>query len=408
MRGKLFNAWRFASMDSLRRFDPVLLCEFLQRFPKSLGRHGIVLPDEPSQFNLPYDLIAHLCRDTGPEAEEPFLLGLHFINALSTPMGRGKLRQELLFRGIALGGESRMSPEDYALAAWLKDPDLLEMAQARLTLGLKRVFHYFLPWKGAAKGEAASSEDARERLRERLEFWYFQKQGSLGQGAPALRAPSPAVGARGEGQEALVKVLFYQQPGETWFLIRRGGVLSRLGWFNRRGRHRSGLIRPEEYDAVVYTPQNGMIRVSAAKGSVDAYRVYMGEALFGDVHHFGRGQVFDLGLIKERAAEILSGGLGVERVQLTELGFTLNPTDEVTIIKKGNDLLEWHNEQNPLIPREAGRVLYAKLKLIYRGEKRSRVVRVEHGRKVYFSQDTRAQSLEGWLKGKQLMEEGEK
>ncbi len=95
------------------------------------------------------------------------------------------------------------------------------------------------------------------------------------------------------------KVFIYVKEDYVWFLVGHGEPFTRESII-KDGESSSLFYRPEKYDVLVYSPENGDIRMNArSKGEKEPYRIKFGLHLFGDSEFFDGKSKFTLEPLRE-------------------------------------------------------------------------------------------------------------
>lgn len=374
------------TVRALRRLDEKLLCEVLRKFPGYLRERGLELPDPPEKPAMGYEAIQAAC--ISPEIPDELDDVLYFVSALGNKRGQDQIEKEARFRRRRLNFRfDGVGCPDFAMKVWLHDwptnRDLLEAAYARSQIFGKSSYVYY-----------PMIRDIRPRFREptparlaeaqaELEEYFRNKEG-LGRGA---------------------NIVPYDYPKEMWFMMRYPGQIERHEVVDDEGNPDAEVIRPREYDAIVYHKVYGDLRLNTNRRRDHVqYRITFGHLLFGDSNVFDpttrivtleplRGEC--LGIFKADGIEGLAEIVPVEVCfsRMTEPG-------RQTIWRADNDvsLLDHNGLVGRFLPEDAHSVRYAKLRYRLSDRPGWERITVHEGQSMTYERDGDCVIVEEWLR----------
>lgn len=332
------NRKRFSSVDALRKFSPECLVRFFAHFRKTYP--AVALVEFPAHVDekhpLPYDKLVELCMNKTGHAPQEFLDALFYMNALASTTGRLHILSQARKDKIKVAAPNPCTGHDFVLYAWEADGhkvDLLARSLARYSGHRKR--RMFIC----------------ETLSVPIPAW-----------KPHYDARKPDFVAnmqehfKGDSESGRIEITPYDEKDEVWFLMKRGGVYTRTGIMPEKGDKRDALdYYPLLYDAAVYSPSLGELRIMAAPKDREAYREEFGK-LLGDSSAF----FFNINLVtldplipkpgKEYDPLSLEGFDGkIESIRLTEIELESLEDSKERFIHKAPNLLAVCGPDKPLI-----------------------------------------------------------
>lgn len=368
---------RFADVGALRRFDAVLLGEFLGRFPGYMQGRGVSIPAPPTSENMPYDRIVPLFMEPSTDTPADFHEAVYQVNALATEDGRDKIAATAKDHDLTLDAGDGDTNHDFAMKTWLQDADLAERALIRASQWKKRSFRYYRARDPQRVADAGlPDEEARAALREDLLALF------------KLHA-----------KPSYLKILDFPAEAETWYLIRHHSTPERIAAVNDdSGDTDSYFIKPEAYDVVIINWRDGLLKINAKDRLHHGYRAAFSRFAASDLSFFQTGDVFNLDPLRTADISVLSPerGRGLESVRLKRIKYSTADGAMHTI----EDVPFHHRAANgiPFAPPEADMILWADFDVSFPRSRHSRPVRVQAGNKSSYSREADAILIESFLR----------
>ncbi|MCX7009904.1 MAG: hypothetical protein NTY53_22125 [Kiritimatiellaeota bacterium] len=368
---------RFSDAEALRKFHPANFAEFLRRFPTYLERRDIELPVQPDADNMPYVKLVPLFMRPDADTPHGFAETMFLLNEMSTEPNRHRIEDEARARGLKIRTHSGCTTHDFALLAWLQHPDLLEQVHARVVLHQKRTFHYYPVFPDEIPEHRLPAPEDLRNVEETLDLLFS---------------------ANDQGRKS--KILMYPEDegGEIWFLVRHGGTPARIAGFDLENHDVSHLLRPEEYDVLIYDTRHGFLRINAKKYH-DGYRQYFGTLLFGNLLMFREKEVFTLEPLLRADLRVLRGeGVeGIAGIRLVEVKYDRRSAHLTVVTEHSPDLLS-----DPLFGRAAPEaplyIHHAIFEVSFVGQSAARKVKITSGNVASYSSDADSTALEAWMR----------
>jgi len=374
---------KFTEPEIFRRFDPVLLAQFLLIKQPILAAKGMRLPKNPTKENMPYDAITKLFI-TPDETLNDLYDGMYLIGRLASKAGRGAVFAVAKEAGVVIPKSISASDHDMAIWLWLNHPKQAMHAGYRLKMHNARSFHYFSSYLDDKAPEPQFTQANIDRFGKRMASYYS------------------AVSKGGA-----VKIFDVAERDEQWLLIRHGGHLERRGDVdNKTGEVVTVCFRDEEYDVVIYNTRHRELKIRHATDStIERLKLEFGTVFFGTLHAFVKREVFPLQALRETDLTFLRKVKvpGIREVKLSEVRYALPGCVTKTVHEKSADLIQASNPREPIIPVDAFNVEFAKLKFFFEGERTGRSVDLYPPNKSNFARESDAPRVEMWLREAGLM-----
>lgn len=363
----------------------------MAKFPDYLRARGLGLPEPPQREALDYEAIKEACISGDIPAELDDVL--FFVSALGNKRGQDQIEREARVRKRRLDFRlDGVSSADFAMKAWLHNwpcnRDLLEAAYARARVFAKSAYVYSPMFRDLRSRFREPTPERLAEARARLEDYFVNKEG-LGKGT---------------------SIVPYDFPKEVWFLVRYPGQIERHAAFDDDGQPVTHVLKPQEYDAVVYHKGYGDLRLNTNRERDHTqYRITFGHLLFDEAN------VFDPKTAMVRLDPLLGECLsmfqrrdieGLAEIQPVEVCFHRNSQPILRITWKTDDdvsLLDHPGEGDRLLPSDAHSILYAKFR--YRLSHRSdwERVTVHKGRSMTYERDGDCVVVEEWLRRRKFV-----
>ncbi len=230
------------------------LLALLKPHGEFFARHGMALPDSPDGFEPDYDRLARLFF--APEQAIPMELAtaLYFVDQMAT----NDCVDALVTAIPEIDDRCFFTAADIAVQGWLLNQLAFEQVCAEQSVRKRsRSFESYYAANRPLPTCDCSPETV-DALEDELDRQFILR-------------------GRGDG----TRLFLSERPDGFWFLIRHGERLRREGCI-QNGKSGSVFFRPERYDAVVYDPTAGELRINAKTNWVKAlYHRMFGKHLFG-------------------------------------------------------------------------------------------------------------------------------
>ena len=362
----------FSDPIALQTIAPATLSALLRPYAVPLRAAGVALPltETPD-----YERLAELFVTAPEEVPEELIEALFYIDGLATPDGLDGLLQA--FPDINPPWHA-WTPVDVAAQAWLLDRDRFEQVFAERQVSRRnRKFVAYAAREPDLRG-CELSPAAKEQLERELEAQFT---------------------ARGRGGGT--RIFSSERTDGIWFLIRHGAPLRREACL-REGRSASVLFRPERYDAVVFSPTRGELRINAAsRWQKELYRRLFGMHLFGDPEFFPTDDRYTLTpLLSDGPASLACADVpAIASIRLTHLEYIEPGPTTLGTARWAEDLFALISAGRWAIPTCA-RLTRAKFLIRLVGSRTARTVTVAPPNEVKYSLESDGVPVEQWLENR--------
>lgn len=336
----LDNRKRFSSVDALKKFTPVVLFDFLMGFADYWDISGLKWDGEDK--DVPYEGLVGLFMNTNGKAPPEFLTAIFYINALATDGGKRQIKAQAARDRVALKVPDDCTAHDFAFFAWKggKDTELLAKALARGSGQRKRsVVTYQTDVPVVPKWDKVEFAKGKLGFEDALDDHFLGDQ----QGEGTVVTPYPDDEDDDGGDRC----------GDVWYLVRRGGGHVRQGVIE--SKKKSGLVdyTAELYDAAVYSPKFGELRVYGPGNDREAYRKAFGKLVGGADGFFAHTGLLTLDPLLSGKVEAISRKGFEDRikwVRLVEVKYKMPGNAKEFFWHRAPDLFALVTEKDPLIP----------------------------------------------------------
>lgn len=402
---------RFATVEALKKFTPDRLRDFLYEFPDDINCED-GLADELGKKDLPYERLVEFFMNKRGKRSEEILTAIFYINALATKGGKAQIRAQAKRDGIKIVVPEKCPVHDYVFFAWKagRGKDLLVKAFVRGAGQRKRGAVTFETDGGSGPGwDAAGFQAFKAAFELAMDKHFLGDQEGGGTEITAYPDDERAADGDTAGQA--------QTDGEVWCLIRRGGELTRQGIIKGNKGRSTVEFTPELYDAGVYCPKFGELRVYAPVKDRDAYRQQFGFLIGKSAGFFGRRGLVTLDPLKsgKRSAIRLEGfEKRIKWIRFVELRWRVEGDDKEYFVHHGRDLFDLVLEPDPgnglegvpLVP--SGMVLeQAVFRVKFRGSDPARTLAIVPPDLARYTRCDDAGTLEEWLRVRGFKVRGE-
>ena len=349
---KSYGLRRFAKIEFLRKVNFNLLLRMLRPFREYIERKGgAIFTDDVATF--PFESLAKILTSPGDDAPVKLFDAFFFIDEMSGDELFDKLYKESLDAGIDFTGYTDLTPCDLAVFVWLENPELLQRLHAGLHLTKARRFETFF---SHSIGKLDTTKTAIGNLETALNGYFAEVRKGTG-----------------------VRVFVFESANETWFLIRHGQPMKREAAIADDGESTGVLFRPEIYDVLYYTHEDGQIHLhTTTVGEKKAYCKLIGAHLFNDETLFVYSRLtakFSLEPIRRDGHKCLicSDIKGIESIALIEMRFVLNAKRHHYVTHKADCIFQSFEELDEELPTDHENDR-ASFRVRFKGDKKSRVV----------------------------------
>ncbi len=304
---------------------------------------------------------------------------LYLINELATSRGMDAILREARGAGIALRLPSRPTAMDAAVSAFLADPGILERLHHQHAMLRRRTFMYFRMLEAPQPLDASRVRETLPCLEREFDDYFF---------------------AHNRGRHC--RVFQFEHDGALWLTVRHGDVFRREVNLED-GNSVSFVFRPECFNAVVYAPSDGELRVYAGSDEErDMYRRVIGERLFGTQFAFFGANKYTCDPLRERGPSSLAvtDMAGIEWARLTEVRCEQERKQrKVQFSRRSTDLFESASNWREWFPDDA-RIVHASFKVKFRHARAPQSISLSPPNVAAYSQDGDCALTERWLRAR--------
>jgi hypothetical protein len=370
------NPGKFAHPEILGRMRRDLLLGWLEPARDYLRGRGLALPRVGDAQPVLCEALARVLLEPTPEMPPDLLESLHVFHELDHAAATDALRRAAREQGLELGEGPAATPLDVAMAAWLRDRQLVEEVHLRFELNRPRSFRYYSalqepppPFTGPAPEQVAWLEGRLSRF---YEAW-----------------------KRGRG----VRVFVYPQEGEWWFLVRHGAPCRREGVMEG-DQPGTVFFRPQCHDVVVYNPQRAELRLNCcAERERRVLLRAFGRCLFGRADFFPATAKYTLApLVQLGRAALACGDVpGIERVTLKAVEFHYRRAPWRRELHEADDIFEQIEMGKIRWPGTVEEVTQARFEVRLQRGKRPRRLAIVPCNKALYTRDADSHFLERFV-----------
>jgi hypothetical protein len=366
---KTYNLRHFSNPEILRKINPKLLTKFIKRFPIlaiALKRDGTVN----------YKMFELFMANPQSTQDNDLLDALCMIDEMSDDIHFDLLLEIVQDKDYAPLLVDEISTADLALCVWLHEPWALEAAHERFNKSYPRAFIYFQSVEIPDIPIAKPPDGKLKILTKLLNNIFLRKR---------------------RGKTAKVNV--FGEPGEFWFIIRKGEPLKRDGAILSSGETECIYYRPERFDQVVLYPEVAELRLAIYKKApwvVEAYRKLFGWVFYSDREYFSNTEIFTLSPLYDNDGETLTcrDVEGIAEVTLAQCQIKTDDGNIITVHGK-NALSALKKDAMPHLPRYE--ILSAKFKIRFLNSKKERMLAIKSKNTAEFKYDGDGRIIEKWL-----------
>ncbi len=373
------NFRRIADVAVLKQLDPRGLVELLAPHEVYLAARHVELRFDGSDAN--YKALRAVLLSPDEDFPPALGQGLQRVNDLATKTAMDDLLDALEERSISIDLGDEPTPADVALSVCLRVPDLMERMHAERRSRRKRKFEYFQSEEEDGPGSLGIRPDTEfPDLEASLNAWFAGRK-------------------KGRMADQTCRVFAFPRERATWFLVRHGDTVARLGVL-KGGQSASAVLRPEVFDVVVYDHVLNELRINAAPRETEEYRKQFGLHLFGAEEYFPGKAKYTLNPLREEWEDSLNCDDidGIEHIRLIELWYFFGSGTELEIeIHKAEDIFAAiRRRRGGTIPTSA-RLGRAKFDVTFSCSKTPRKVTIRPSNIAEFTYDNDSAVVNDWL-----------
>lgn len=401
---------RFATVEALKKFTPERLRDFLFEFPDDVDQEvGLALALE--EKSLPYEKLVDFFMNKSGNRSPELLSAIFYINALATPVGKRQIQNQAVREGIQIVVPEKCPVHDYVFFAWMagKHKDLLAKSFARGSGQRKRgAVTYQTEACSGPKWDAAAFDAGKSCFEAAMDKHFLGDQ--EGGGTEITPYPEDGDVVAGNGDDGDDGGDNRVQKDDVWLLIQRGGELTRQGVINKNKSRGTVEYTPELYDAAVYCPDVGELRVYAPLKDREVYRQKLGVLIGKSEGFFARSGLLTLDplMTGKRSAIRLEGfETRIKWVRLVELQWRMPGEEKEYFTHRARDLFELVREADPAngvegVPLMPAGVFLERADLLIKfhvGDP-ARIISIIPPEIVRYTRTDDASTLEKWLRAR--------
>lgn len=269
MPGPAFR--NFCDLAFLQGIDkPKYIAPLLRRYARYFKRQGVDVSALDNADATDRKLLEVL---TQPNETMPSELreALHILDRVADEVGRNRIQAELDGSRLGIRGVADLTPGEFAIAVYLRKPDLIQSCYD-MTVGEKvRQFDEFQS-RSNRKLTLSAAQRKESQLKRALSGWFVD-----------------------QGRGGLCDIHVYTEEDEIVFLITHGRNYRSVGTVEQDRRRSRLTYRPQKHDVVMFNMQTHILKVNAQfQNEKDLYRRCFGEVLFGDPINFPGTDIYSL------------------------------------------------------------------------------------------------------------------
>ena len=370
-----FRLTRIASPGLLASIEPKRLVRFLEPMQDLLVEKGFAWPD-PVSGEVDYDKLAEILHFPLEPPPEAMIESLLLVEEMSDYGQMDRILDSLRKRQLDLGLDGNVSAADVAVEACLRAKPILAELHAENRTVRARNFKYFSgPTKGFRK--FPRFDDAKlTTLAAELDKTFVERK-------------------RDEGSQVFV----FPRGREVWIMVRRGGTLQRHEARGEDGKPKIGVVRPLEYDVLLYDTETDEIGLNVQTNWQEKLYLHsIGKHFFSNENYFPRQCTLTFQpLIMYGPEALLCQDIpGLDKVKLVEVVKMYNDEFSTTESKKSSDLFgslkgSWRTFF------AYGRIVRAVFKMWFHGEKKPRTVTLAHPNVTKYERDSDGMLVLEWM-----------
>jgi hypothetical protein len=370
-----FRLRHFSSPDILRAIHSDHLVRFLDSSRDYLALRGVVLPAIGSEQPLDYDALTQVFMNPDTDVPEDLIDALYYVDETATIECMDRILHLAATQGQSLDVAGAASPADVAIVAFQSDPNLVLRVHGETLIERPRSFTSFHTTTLPPACSPVPAE-ALERLEEALATWFHQRQ-------------------RGR----VARVFVIDRTDEQFFLVRHGQPFKREARLDE-DEPASVAFRPLKHDVLAYNPRWGELRINAeTQGETRLYVREFSRLLFGHESGFPCLDKYTLEPLRTLGPRCLvcDDVTDIEAVALREVHLDWKGHHGDVEIRKSGDVFEALASHGiTQLPKEP-KLTQAVFEFWFRGEGRSRRVRLRVPNVALYTRDSDSTAVEEWL-----------
>ena len=347
-----FRLTRIATPGLLASIEPERLIRFLEPMQDLLVEKGFAWPD-PGSVDIDYDKLAEILHFPLEPPPEAMIESLLLVDEMSDIRQMDRILDVLRERQLDLGLAGNVTAADVAVETCLQaKPVLARLHAENRTMGARH-FKYFSGLNGRVTKFPRFDNAKLTGLAADLDRTFVERK-------------------RGDGSQVFV----FPRGREVWIMVRRGGTLQRQEAKGEDGTPKVGVVRPLEYDVLLYDTETDEIGLNAqTKWQEKLYLPAIGNYLFNNESYFPHQCVLTFQPLIESGPEALfcQDIPGLDDVKLVEVVRVSNDALSTVDIKKSSDVFGSLKE-NWCAFFGYGRIVRVVVRMWFHGEKDGRMV----------------------------------
>jgi hypothetical protein len=370
-----FRLTRIASPGLLASITRERLLRFLEPMQQLLVEKGFGWPD-PGSAAIDYDKLAEILHFPLEPPPEAMIESLLLVEEMSDVRQMDRILDALRERGLDLGLGGNVSAADVAVETCLQAKPVLAALHAENRTLRARNFRYFSGMNGRP-GKFPKFDDATlTALAAELDITFVERN-------------------RDDGSQVFV----FPRGREVWIMVRRGGTLQRHEAKGQDGKPKVGVVRPLEYDVLLYDRETDEIGLNIqTKWQEKLYLPAIGKHLFNDESYFPHQCALTFQPLIDRGPEALfcQDIPGLEAVKLVEAVRVSNDALSTIDIKKSSDVFGSLNESWRAFFK-FGRIVRVVFNMWFQGEKKPRTVTMAAPNVTKYERDSDGMLVLEWM-----------
>ncbi len=347
-----FRLTRIASPGLLASIDRKRLLRFLEPMQQLLIDKGFDWPD-PGSVAIDYDKLAEILLFPFEPPPEAMIESLLLVDEMCDDGQMDRILEALREKQLDLELGVDVSAADVAVEVCLKAKSVLAELHAENRTVRARNFKYFSGQTGRSRKFPRFDDGTLTTLAADLDRTFVERK-------------------RDDGS----RVFVFPRGREVWIMVRRGGTLQRHEAKGEDGKPKVGVVRPLEYDVILYDTETDEIGLNVqTKWQEKLYLPAIGKHFFNNENYFPHKCVltFQPLIVGGPEALFCQDIPGLDDVKLVEVVRVSNDALSTIEIKKSSDLFGSLKE-NWRAFFSHGRLVRLVFRMWFHGEKKYRTV----------------------------------
>lgn len=370
-----FRLTRIATPGLLASIEPERLIRFLEPMQDLLVDKGFAWPD-PVSGEIDYDKLGEILHFPLEPPPEAMIESLLLVDEMSDVRQMDRILDVLRERQVDLGVDGNVSAADVAIETCLQAKPILAELHAENRTVRVRHFKYFSGLSGRARKFPKFDDAKLTALAAELDETFVERK-------------------RDGGSQVFV----FPRGREVWIMVRRGGTLQRHEAKGLDGRPKVGVVRPLEYDVLLYDTETDEIGLNVqTKWQEKLYLPAIGKHLFNDESYFPHQCALTFQPLIESGSEALfcRDIPGLDDVKLVEVVRVSNDALSTIDIKKSSDVFGSLNESWRAFFK-FGRIVRVVFNMWFQGEKKPRTVTLAAPNVTKYERDSDGMLVLEWM-----------